>query len=129
MASSEPWTMGGRVRRQSDELLVDRLQQQLGDVSGARNDSRRADLLGDPQQRGRSRDAIPPECWAAEAYAGTLASTEPAPKVLQRALAGKRRSGDIVGSSLIAIESVIGGVDEHLDLGVRRGEALDAVDR
>ena len=49
--------------------------------------------------------------------------------MLQRALAGKRRSGRIVGSSLIAIESVIGGVDEHLDLRVRRGEALDAIDR
>jgi hypothetical protein len=49
--------------------------------------------------------------------------------VLQRSLTRKRRSRRIVGPSLIAIEPVIGGVDEYLDLGVRRGETLDAVDR
>src|SRR2546429_4818287 len=74
------------------------------------------------------RFPIPPECWR-QRLTPELVSTEPAPKVLQRALAGERRSGRIVGSSLIAIESVIGGIDEHLDLRVRRGEALDAVDR
>src|SRR5450631_1620724 len=56
-------------------------------------------------------------------------STEIAAEVTQGPLARERRSGRIVGSPLIAIEPMIRGIDKHFDVGMRRGESLDAIDR
>src|SRR5438105_4961640 len=58
-----------------------------------------------------------------------IASTEVLPEVTQRPLTRERRGGSIIRSALIAVETVIGGVDEHLDIRVRRGKSLDAIDR
>src|ERR1022692_1332524 len=59
----------------------------------------------------------------------SIASTEIAPEMPQRPLACERRCRRVVGTSLVAIEPVIGRIDEHLDIRMRRGEALDVFDR